>query len=56
LPRFYSAALSAGGRDDGAPGYREYQPGYYAAFVRDPDGNKIEAVWLDFEKEGTSLA
>jgi catechol 2,3-dioxygenase-like lactoylglutathione lyase family enzyme len=56
VERFYNAALSAGGRDDGSPSYREYQPGYYAAFVRDPDGNKIEAVWLDFEKEGTSLA
>ena len=42
--RFHAAALSAGGRDNGAPGERPYHPGYYAAFVLDPDGNNIEAV------------
>ena len=42
---FYSAALSHGGRDNGAPGIRAYHPGYYAAFVLDPDGNNIEAVY-----------
>lgn len=42
---FYTAALAAGGLDDGAPGIRaEYHPDYYAAFVRDPDGHLIEAV------------
>ncbi|MFD1882176.1 VOC family protein [Paracoccus pacificus] len=42
---FYKAAMAAGGRDNGAPGPRpEYSPGYYAAFVIDPDGNNIEAV------------
>lgn len=42
---FYAAALKAGGRADGPPGPRpEYTPGYYAAFVFDPDGNRIEAV------------
>ena len=41
---FYAAALAAGGRDNGAPGPRDYHPGYYAAFVLDPDGNNIEAV------------
>lgn len=41
---FYTAALAAGGRDNGAPGERKYHPGYYAAFVLDPDGNNIEAV------------
>ena len=35
----------AGGRDNGAPGERAYHPGYYAAFVLDPDGNNIEAVF-----------
>jgi catechol 2,3-dioxygenase-like lactoylglutathione lyase family enzyme len=40
---FYRAALAAGGRDNGAPGEREYEPGYYAAFVIDPDGYRIEA-------------
>ncbi|MGE6995245.1 VOC family protein [Pseudomonas sp. NPDC047961] len=42
---FYKAALAAGGRDNGAPGYRPYHAGYYAAFVLDPDGNNIEAVY-----------
>jgi catechol 2,3-dioxygenase-like lactoylglutathione lyase family enzyme len=42
---FYSAAMAAGGRDNGAPGLRpEYHPSYYGAFVFDPDGNNIEAV------------
>jgi catechol 2,3-dioxygenase-like lactoylglutathione lyase family enzyme len=42
---FHAAALSAGGASDGAPGLRpEYHGGYYAAFIRDPDGNRIEAV------------
>ena len=41
---FYKAALAHGGRDNGAPGERSYHPGYYAAFVLDPDGNNIEAV------------
>src|SRR5688500_12579357 len=40
----YRAAISAGGRDNGAPGERAYHPGYYAAFVLDPDGNNIEVV------------
>ena len=42
---FYKTALAAGGRDNGAPGERHYHPGYYAAFVLDPDGNNIEAVF-----------
>jgi catechol 2,3-dioxygenase-like lactoylglutathione lyase family enzyme len=45
VERFYEAALASGGRDDGAPGLRaEFHPSYYAAFVLDPDGNRIEAV------------
>lgn len=41
---FHAAALGAGGRDNGAPGLRaDYGPGYYAAFVIDPDGYRIEA-------------
>ena len=35
----------AGGTDNGAPGERPYHPGYYAAFLLDPDGNNIEAVF-----------
>lgn len=42
---FYAAALAAGGKDNGRPGERDYHPGYYAAFVFDPDGNNIEAVY-----------
>ena len=42
---FHRAALAGGGRDNGAPGERDYHPGYYAAFVLDPDGNNIEAVF-----------
>ena len=42
---FYEAALAAGGRDNGAPGERRYHPGYYAAYVLDPEGNNIEAVY-----------
>ncbi len=45
---FYAAALAAGGKDNGAPGYRtNYSAGYYAAFVYDFDGSNIEAVWFD---------
>ena len=45
---FHAAALAAGARDNGGPGYREYWPGYYAAFAYDPDGHNIEAVWYDY--------
>ena len=41
---FHAAALAVGGRDNGTPGPRPYHPGYYSAFVLDPDGNNIEAV------------
>jgi catechol 2,3-dioxygenase-like lactoylglutathione lyase family enzyme len=42
---FHAAALKAGGISDGAPGLRaKYHDNYYAAFIRDPDGNRIEAV------------
>ncbi|WEF25554.1 VOC family protein [Paracoccus sp. S3-43] len=40
---FHAAGLKAGGTDNGAPGLRDYHPGYYAAFLLDPDGNNIEA-------------
>jgi len=45
VDRFHKAACAAGGKDNGAPGLRPYHPGYYAAFVIDPDGNNIEAVY-----------
>jgi catechol 2,3-dioxygenase-like lactoylglutathione lyase family enzyme len=45
VDRFHAAAVSSGGTDDGPPGIREnYNSGYYAAFVRDPDGHRLEAV------------
>ena len=45
VQRFHEKALAAGGRDNGAPGERPYHPGYFAAFVLDPDGNNIEVVF-----------
>lgn len=42
---FYEAGLAAGGRDNGPPGERGYHPGYFAAFLLDPDGNNIEVVF-----------
>jgi catechol 2,3-dioxygenase-like lactoylglutathione lyase family enzyme len=46
---FHAAGLKSGGVDNGQPDYRtgSYPPGYYAAFVFDPDGNNIEAVFRD---------
>lgn len=46
---FYKAALAGGGTDNGAPGLRGggYPPGYYAAFVHDPEGNNMEAVYRE---------
>jgi len=41
---FHAAALAHGGYDEGAPGFRPYHEKFYAAFVRDPDGNKLSAV------------
>ena len=45
VQRFHAAGLAAGGRDNGKPGERPYHPGYYAAFLIDPDGNNVEAVY-----------
>ena len=45
---FHRAALAAGGQDNGAPGLRpQYHAGYYGAYVIDPDGNNVEAVFHD---------
>ena len=43
--RFHATAIEAGGRDNGAPGERSYHPGYYGAYVLDPDGTNVEAVY-----------
>lgn len=45
VQRFYDAGIAAGGSDNGAPGERPYHPGYFAAFLCDPDGNNVEAVY-----------
>lgn len=50
---FHAAGLAAGGKDNGGPGERPYHPGYYAAFLLDPDSNNIEAV---FHGEATRSA
>ena len=47
---FHKVALASGAKDNGKPGYRDYSPGYYAAFVQDLDGHNIEAVWYDNSK------
>jgi catechol 2,3-dioxygenase-like lactoylglutathione lyase family enzyme len=44
---FHAAGVAAGFRSNGRPGYRDYQPGYYAAYLLDPDGNNIEALYRD---------
>jgi catechol 2,3-dioxygenase-like lactoylglutathione lyase family enzyme len=50
---FHRAGVEAGYRDDGAPGLREqYQPGYYGAFLLDPDGNSVEAVHRSGMRQG----
>jgi len=51
---FHSAAVAAGGIDNGEPGPRpHYHPGYYGAFVFDPDGNNIEAVCHNYQPSET---
>jgi len=51
---FHTAALAAGGRDNGAPGERPYGGYYYAAFVLDPDGHNIEAVYHERRPQGSA--
>lgn len=47
---FHREGLKAGGRENGKPGLRaDYSPNYYAAFLLDPDGNNVEAVWMKTE-------
>jgi catechol 2,3-dioxygenase-like lactoylglutathione lyase family enzyme len=45
VKRFYKAGLRAGGKDNGAPEFRPYHAKYFSAFLLDPDGNNVEAVW-----------
>ena len=55
---FYKAGLEAGGRDNVQPGGRQrYHPGYYAAFLLDPEGNNVEAVFHgDAERSAPSVS
>jgi catechol 2,3-dioxygenase-like lactoylglutathione lyase family enzyme len=52
---FHQAGVDAGFRSNGDPGYREYGPGYYAAFLLDPDGNNIEALYRDVGNVGHGM-
>ena len=45
--RFHELTLQHGGKDEGAPGPRDYSPGYYGAYCRDPDGNKLHAFVIE---------
>lgn len=49
---FHAAGVDAGFSSNGGPGYREYGPGYYAAFLFDPDGNNVEALYRDVGNPG----
>jgi catechol 2,3-dioxygenase-like lactoylglutathione lyase family enzyme len=49
---FHRAGTDAGFRSNGAPGLREYGPGYYAAYLLDPDGNNVEALYRDVGNAG----
>jgi catechol 2,3-dioxygenase-like lactoylglutathione lyase family enzyme len=49
---FHSAGVEAGFESNGAPGYRDYGPGYYSAYLLDPDGNNVEALYRDVGNPG----
>jgi catechol 2,3-dioxygenase-like lactoylglutathione lyase family enzyme len=49
---FHRAGVEAGFRSNGAPGYRDYDVGYYAAYLLDPDGNNVEALYRDVGNVG----
>ena len=53
---FHRAGVDGGFRSNGAPGYRDYAPGYYAAFLLDPDDNNIEALYRDVGNPGHGVA
>jgi predicted lactoylglutathione lyase len=53
---FHRAGVEAGFRSNGAPGYRDYAPGYYAAYLLDPDGNNVEALYRDAGNVGHGFA
>jgi hypothetical protein len=49
---FHRAGVEAGFRSNGEPGHRDYAPGYYAAYLLDPDGNNVEALYRDVGNVG----
>jgi catechol 2,3-dioxygenase-like lactoylglutathione lyase family enzyme len=49
---FHDAGVKAGFESNGAPGPRDYAPGYYAAYLLDPDGNNVEALYRDIGNPG----
>jgi predicted lactoylglutathione lyase len=49
---FHRAGIEGGFESNGAPGLRNYAPGYYAAYLLDPDGNNIEALYRDVGNPG----
>ena len=51
----HRAGVEAGFRSNGEPGYRDYGPGYYAAFLLDPDGNNVEALYRDVGNRGHGI-
>ncbi|NRP69706.1 hypothetical protein ILFOPFJJ_00578 [Ensifer psoraleae] len=55
INRMFEIAMECGGRDEGKPGFRpQYGDGFYAAYVRDPDGNKLPFVCYDARKQSAS--
>jgi catechol 2,3-dioxygenase-like lactoylglutathione lyase family enzyme len=56
VERFHAAGVGAGFRSNGGPGYRDYGPGYYAAYLLDPDGNNVEALYRDVGNIGHGVA
>ena len=47
VEQFHTTGLLLGAQDNGAPGYRDYAPGYYAAFIIDKNGHNLEALYWD---------
>ena len=47
VEQFYAVGLALGAQDNGGPGYRDYAPGYYAAFIIDKNGHNLEAIYWD---------
>jgi catechol 2,3-dioxygenase-like lactoylglutathione lyase family enzyme len=52
---FHRTGVQAGFRSNGAPGYRDYAPGYYAAYLLDPDANNVEALYRDAGNPGHGM-